>query len=79
MKSRPPKASSHGSYQSHKVLGEIGDKTESGFLTTVQDATPEPSVSKIVRPLSLGPKPTFLQLKASNDFNASSMRVKPAG
>jgi hypothetical protein len=79
MESQPPKSSSPGSYQSRKVPQEMRDKPGSGMLTTVQVTTPESTVSKTVRPLSLGPKPTFLQLKTSNDFNASSMHVRPAG
>lgn len=47
------------------------------MLTATCIYTQEPEVSK--QALSLGLKPTFLHVKASNDFNVSSMHVRPAG
>lgn len=47
------------------------------ILTAVWIHTPEPEVSKWA--LSLGPKPAFLHVKTSNDFNVSSMHVSPVG
>lgn len=47
------------------------------ILTATCVYTQEPEVSK--QALSLGLKLTFLHVKAPNDFNVSSMHVRPAG